>query len=101
MTNNKVALIGLGIFGILAILVVLFWPKFPSIVDYLRIAPTPTMSQGPKTITDDIGLFHFSATYQGSSVWKYAVTAKLPNPCYTAAVDAQVAESYPEQVRIN
>ncbi len=38
--------------------------------------------------------------YKSDNLWEYKVTGKFPNPCYTAAVDEVVRESYPEQVTI-
>lgn len=38
--------------------------------------------------------------YKADNVWEYEVTGQFPNPCYTAAIEEIVRESYPEQVTI-
>jgi hypothetical protein len=38
--------------------------------------------------------------YIGENVWEYQVTGTVPNPCYEVSVEPQVAESFPEQVRV-
>ncbi len=44
--------------------------------------------------------FKLEKKYVSENSWTYKVTGQLPNPCYSATVDALVAESYPEQVTI-
>lgn len=59
---------------------------------------TDTDNKPTDKITD--GNFTLETTYTQNSTWRYIVTGQLPNPCYSATVDALVAESYPEQVTI-
>lgn len=44
--------------------------------------------------------FVLEYTYKGSNKWEYSITGQLPNPCYKAATDVLVAESYPEQASV-
>lgn len=51
-------------------------------------------------VTNEDG-FSLQKKYMGDNNWEYTVVGQLPNPCYSATVDATVAESYPEQVTIS
>lgn len=90
MNNLKTLLVGTGIFTIFSIVVALIYFNMFKVT-----APITSNS-----VFDDNDIYSLEATYTGSNSWTYKVTAQLPNPCYGAAVEARVAESYPEQVTI-
>lgn len=60
-------------------------------------------NQPKKVISKTIVQENITLTYEykESNVWTYQVKGELPNPCHKATVEAQVMESYPEQVIVN
>ncbi len=65
-----------------------------AVVTYLYLQNKNTTG----TIQQDT--FTLTYEYKGNNTWSYTVKGTLPTPCYDVTADAVVAESYPEQVKI-
>ena len=67
-----------------------------ALVTYLYLQNKNTKTNGSTQNNN----FTLTYDYQGNNSWTYTVTGTLPTPCYDVSTEAIVAESYPEQVRI-
>ncbi|MDY0097429.1 MAG: hypothetical protein RBS01_03715 [Candidatus Dojkabacteria bacterium] len=91
---NKRVIFSIILLLIIGIFIYLYLTK-PDL--FKKVEDVDKSSSIQTTVQSD---FRLESKYIGNSKWEYTVTGQLPNPCYTAVVDALVAESYPEQVTI-